>query len=167
MIFKRPRRLTRHQRYGFTLIELLITLAVLGVLASISMPVVELAVVRSKERELNAALAQIRDALDAYKKAFDNQRIAQSAELSGYPPSLSVLVEGVVDQKDLSGRKIYFLRRIPRDPMAIDAGVSNEETWGKRSYRSPPDMPREGNDVFDVYSKSAKQGLNGIPYREW
>lgn len=152
---------------GFTLIELLITLAVLGVLASIAVPVVELAATRSKEQALNTALTQIRDALDAYKKAYDNQRIVQSADLSGYPPNLNVLVEGVVDQKDPSGRKMYFLRRIPRDPMAIEADISNEETWGKRSYRSSPDMPREGSDVFDVYSKSLKSGLNGIPYRDW
>jgi general secretion pathway protein G len=152
---------------AFTLIELLISLAVLAVLAMVALPVVELAVTRGKERELRVALWQIRDALDAYKQAADAQRIARSVDQSGYPPDLRILVEGVVDLKDINGRKIYFLRRIPRDPMHPESDVPAELTWGKRSYRSPASAPQEGADVYDVFSKSEKTGLNGVPYREW
>jgi general secretion pathway protein G len=152
---------------GFTLIELVVTLAIIGVLAAGVMPLAELAAQRSKESELRTVLRQIRNALDAYKAAYDEGRIEQKADASGYPPSLRVLVEGVPDVKDEEGRRIYFLRRLPRDPLHTDASVEAERTWGRRSYASPPDAPREGADVFDVYSLSERTGLNGVPYKEW
>lgn len=152
---------------GFTLIELVVTLAIIGVLAAGVLPLAELAAQRSKESELRTVLRQIRNALDAYKAAYDQGRIEQKAEASGYPPNLRVLVEGVPDVKDEEGRRIYFLRRLPRDPMHTDATVDAERTWGRRSYASPPEAPREGQDVYDVYSLSERTGLNGVPYNEW
>ena len=153
--------------YGFTLIELLVTLAILAVLASAVMPLAELTVQRTKESELRSALRQIRGALDDYKHAVDEGRVAKKADESGYPPSLGVLVEGVPNEKDPNKAKIYFLRRIPRDPFDTDFSVPPARTWGLRSYASPYDAPAEGNDVFDVYSRAEGKGLNGIPYREW
>jgi general secretion pathway protein G len=144
---------------GFTLIEMLVTLAILALLASLALPLSELSVQRAKERELRQALRMVRGAIDDYKQAVDANRIARPADASGYPPTLEVLVEGVKDAKDPKGAKIYFLRRIPRDPFGGD--------WGLRSYASPPDDPRPGKDVYDVYSKSEGTGLDGVPYREW
>jgi general secretion pathway protein G len=152
---------------GFTLLELLITVAIVGLLASIALPLSEMATQRAKEQDLRRALREIREALDAYKRASDEGRITRLADQSGYPPSLAALVQGVADAKSPSGATLYFLRRVPRDPLAADASVAAETTWGLRSYDSPPDAPRPGKDVFDVYSMSAGVGLNGVPYKEW
>jgi general secretion pathway protein G len=152
--------------HGFTLIELIITVAIVAILASATYPLAQIAAQRSKEQELRVALRQIREAIDAYKQLADEGRIARQADESGYPPELDLLAEGVEDIKSPEKKMIYLLRRVPRDPFA-SAELSAGDTWGQRSYESPPDDPKEGEDVFDVYSKSDAVGLNGTPYREW
>ena len=145
---------------GFTLIELLITVAIVGLLASVALPLAEVAVQRGKETDLRRSLREVRGAIDAYKRAADDGAIEKAVNKSGYPPSLAALVEGAVDKKDPKGGRIYFLRRVPPDP------ITGEE-WGLRSYASPADSPQAGEDVFDVHSRSDQTGLNGIAYREW
>ena len=156
------------QQRGFTLIELLVTLAIVALLSTIALPMTELAVQRSKEQDLRHALREIRGAIDAYKKAYDEGRIPTAVGKTGYPPNLNILVDGIDDKNDPTGKlKIYFLRRIPRDPFATDANLKAAETWGKRSYASPADNPQEGEDIYDVYTQSTAKDLRGVPYREW
>jgi general secretion pathway protein G len=152
---------------GFTLIELVVTVAIVGILASAMIPLGQLNVKRIKEAEMRTALRDIRSALDAYKKAVDEGRIEKTIDATGYPPSLEILAQGVPDAKDPKKKLMRFLRRVPRDPMYPDSEASAQETWGKRSYESPPESPQEGADVYDVYSLSRETGLNGIAYREW
>jgi len=152
---------------GFTMIELVITVAIIGLLASAAYPLASMAIQREKEGELRSALREIRAALDNYKLAVDQGSVMAKAEGSGYPPDLKVLYEGIEDARSPDKVKLYFLRRVPRDPFFPDGSVAAEDTWGLRSYASPPDAPQPGDDVFDVYSLASGKGLNGVPYREW
>lgn len=159
--------MTRRAAGGFTLLELVIAVAIIAILASVAVPLNELVVQRAREQDLRRALRDIREAIDGYKQASDEGRIEKRVGESGYPRRLEDLVEGVEDQKSPEKKKIYFLRRIPRDPLASEPSLPAAATWGKRSYASPPDAPREGEDVFDVYSLATGSGINGRPYREW
>jgi len=152
---------------GFTLIEMVVTVALVGILASALMPLADLTLQRTHEQELRLALRQIRIAIDAYKVAYDEGRIEHKVAATGYPPSLAVLADGIDDVRQPGRNRIRFMRRLPRDPLYPDPNVPAVETWGKRSYASQPDDPREGADVFDVYSRAVGVGLNGVPYKEW
>jgi general secretion pathway protein G len=151
---------------GFSLIELLAAAAIMGILAAVAVPVAQTTMRRQKEHDLRVALSDIRQGIDAYKAAATAKRIAVASGASGYPLSLSDLVRGIEDPNNIGGPRQYFLRRIPRDPFS-DKSVAPADTWGLRSFDSPPDKPRSGSDVFDVYSKAPGLALNGVPYGEW
>ena len=155
------------REHGFTLIELVITVAIVALLSTMALPLVQLTVQRVKEQELKAALREIRSALDAYKLASDQGRVETEADASGYPPTLETLVEGIEDARDPEAAKIYFLRRVPRDPFFPDGSVPAAQTWGLRSYLSPPEDPQPGDDVYDVHSLSTGTALDGSLYRDW
>jgi len=153
---------------GFTIIELVITVGIISLLATAAVPSAQLVYQRERESELRASLRTIRAAIDAYKRASDSGRIKKELDKSGYPPDLQSLVDGVDDAASAKeGVKIYFLRRLPRDPFWPDATAPAVDTWGLRSYASPPDDPQPGDDVYDVHSRSSRTGLNGVPYRDW
>ncbi|WP_294738139.1 type II secretion system protein [uncultured Pseudomonas sp.] len=158
---------SHHCAKGFTLIELLLTLALLATLATVAYPLTALMGKRDREVELQRSLREIRRAIDSYKEATDTGRIEKSVTASGYPPTLQALVEGVTDKTDLNGKKLYFLRRIPRDPVCECPELAPQKTWQLRSYKSDPDHPSEGEDVFDVSSRSQRESLNGTPYSQW
>ena len=152
---------------GFTLIELVIVVAIVGLLATVAVPLGKMTTQRLKETELREALRDLRSGIDAYKHAAEQGRIMVEADASGYPPTLDVLVNGVDDAKDPNKAKIYFMRHLPRDPFYPDSAAPPTETWGLRSYKSPPGNPQPGDDVYDVYTLAKGAGLNGVPYREW
>ncbi|TAK82200.1 MAG: type II secretion system protein [Aquabacterium sp.] len=168
---------------GFTLIEMLVVVLIVGILASAAMPLAELNQRRAREADLRTALRSIRTALDEYRAdclpAAQGGRGVIKCEdgvgrKTGYPPDLETLVKGAEDKSVVGSgsaragteRRRYYLRRIPRDPFA-DASLPAAQTWGLRSYDSPPDAPAPGADVYDVYSMSDGIAMDGSHYRDW
>jgi general secretion pathway protein G len=162
------RRLARrpaHQAGGYSFIELLVVVSILFVLASAAMPLAQVTSQRQREVELRRDLREMRTAIDKFKDAVD-QGLIPSTEVTpgseGYPEKLEKLVEGVNAAGDASGRKLKFLRRIPIDPM------TGKNDWGMRAYQDKPDSSSwGGQNVFDVYSKSEGQALDGSKYKDW
>jgi len=156
----------RRLEAGYTFIELIIVAAILVILASVAIPLIQVTAQRQREVELRRDLRQMRDAIDRFKDAVDAGAIAQTElkpDNEGYPPDLDTLVEGVPAAGDATGRKIRFgLRRIPTDPM------TNSADWGMRSYQDKPDSTSWGRqNVFDVFSKSEATALDGTKYKDW
>jgi general secretion pathway protein G len=150
---------------GYTFIELLVVTTIILILASAVQPLARVAIQRQKEAELRHALRQMRNAIDKFKDSADAQMIP-STELKpnseGYPPDLETLVDGVSAANDATGRKLKFLRRIPKDPM------TGSDEWGMRSYQDKPDATRwGGQNVYDVFSLSDGTALDGTKYKDW
>jgi len=165
VIFRRPASRLDGQR-GTTLVELVSCTAIIIVLASVTLPVANTMVKRQKELELRASLREIREALDRFQAdtvRYPGIRIKylNRSNEEGFPEELEWLYEGV-DIGDAAGTKIKYLRRIPIDP------ITREAEWGTRSTRdSPDDLFTDRINIFNVYSLSDKNGLNGEPYNQW
>ena len=157
--------LSRNQQ-GVTLVELVCVTAIVIVLASLTIPVANTTIKRTKELELRRTLREIRTALDRFQ--FDVQRYPgirikylNASNEEGYPEELKWLVEGI-DIGDAAGTTLKYLRRIPVDP------ITGEVEWGTRSSRDGPEsLFSDGINIFDVYSLSEKIGLNEVPYNKW
>jgi general secretion pathway protein G len=143
---------------GFTLLELIIATAILLVLSTMAVPMARLTIKREKERRLRADLWEMRDAIDRYKLDADRQAFQIKVDSQGYPPDLETLVKGV----DVQGKKVRYLRKIQIDPMTGTA------EWGLRSMQDDPDSDSwGGQSVFDVYTKSQDEALDGTKYKDW
>jgi general secretion pathway protein G len=143
---------------GFTLVELIIATAILAILTGLAIPMAKVTIKREREHELRHALWEIRDGIDRYKDAADRGAFQLKVGSEGYPPDLDTLVNGV----DVGGKKLKFLRKIPMDPMTGTA------EWGMRSMQDDPNSDSwDGNNIFDVYTKSRGIALDGTKYKDW
>jgi general secretion pathway protein G len=143
---------------GLTLLELIVAVAILAILAGAALPVARVRIQREKETQLRRALWEMRDAIDRYKDTADRGAFQIRLGTEGYPPDLETLVQGV----DVQGKKIRFLRRIPVDPM------TGSTDWGLRSMQDDPESRSwGGQNVFDVYTKSEREALDGTRYSQW
>jgi general secretion pathway protein G len=144
---------------GFTLLELIVAATILSILTLMALPLARLTIQREKERQLRRALWEMRDAVDRYKTLADRAAFQTKVDSFGYPPDLETLVKGVDLQAD---KKFRFLRSIPTDPM------TRSKEWGLRSMQDDPDSDSwGGQNVFDVYTKSQGEGLDGTKYKDW
>jgi general secretion pathway protein G len=157
----------RNER-GFTLVEMIIVLIIMAVLSAAAYPLMQNAVRREREFDLRENLRTIRQAIDAYKRYHDQsggQAIpVQWRTTTGYPKNLEILVEGFVPTNVVGGEgnRVRFLRRVPIDPL------TDSTEWGQRGSNDPPDATTwNGEDVFDVYTKSEALALDGTRYRDW
>jgi general secretion pathway protein G len=93
-----------------------------------------------------------------------------------YPPDLRTLVDGVnvlprgpvqnqgpPSEQNISTKKKVYMRNLPIDPM------TGKDDWCLRSSYDTSDAGCSGGgeNVFDVYSKSSGEALNGEKYRDW
>lgn len=143
---------------GFTLVEMIVAITILMILTGMAIPLARVTIKRERERELRHSLWEMRDAIDRYKDAADRGAFQIKVGSEGYPPDLQTLVDGV----DVNGKKLRFLRHIPEDPM------TGGTEWGMRSMQDDPTSDSwDGNNVFDVYTKSDGTGLDGTKYKDW
>ena len=148
----------RRQR-GFTLMELIVTTAILTILTMMALPLARVTIQREREKELRRDLWEMRDAIDRYKDAAEQNKFQTKVDSMNYPPDLDTLVKGVEGQ---GGKKYRFLRSIPADPM------TKSTEWGLRSMQDDADADSwGGQNVFDVYSKSDGTALDGSKYKDW
>lgn len=150
-------------RRGLTLVELIVAFTILLLLTAMAVPAARYKVRREKERELRYALREIRAAIDKYKDMADAGQLGQiKLGTEGYPEKLEVLVEGVQLGTSAEGKKIRFLRRLPKDPF------TNSYDWGLRGVQDDPKSTSwNGQNVFDVYTKTYEKAADGTPYSEW
>jgi len=145
-----------------TLVELIVAFTILMVLTSMAVPLARYKVQRDKERDLERALVEIRNAIDKFKDDMDAGKIGPAKlDSDNYPESLQQLVDGIKATGSVD-KKMKYLRRIPKDPM------TNSYEWALLSDRDDPTAQSwGGQNVFNVHTKSMDKARDGTAYAEW
>jgi len=131
---------SRPNTRGFTLLELMVVLTLLLILATMSMPIFQSAIVHAREAVLKDDLYTLRKLIDEY--TLDKQR----------PPStLDELVEAG-----------YLRAGVPVDPF-----TGSNETWHTDVEDVPLNPTQAASGIVDVHSGSDAIALDGTPYSSW
>jgi general secretion pathway protein G len=153
----------RKGQRGLTLIELIVAFTIMLVLAMMAVPLARAKVRAERERELKEAVREIWRAIDKYKDMCDAGYLGPpKAGTNCYPETLEVLVDGVKLAQSADGKKVRFLRRIPKDPF------TGKAEWGMRSDQDDPTSSSwGGQNVFSVFSKTTDKAPDGTNYSDW
>jgi general secretion pathway protein G len=154
--------MNRADQRGLTLIELVVAFTIMLTLCAMAVPLARVKVRNEHELQLKWALRDMREAIDKYKDACDLGTFGAIKQGTFcYPETLDILVEGVKTQS-ADGKKIKFLRFIPRDPL------TKSKEWGFRSMQDDVKAQSwSGDNVYNVYSKTTERDRDGKPYSEW
>ena len=162
---------TDRTQSGFTLLELIITLTIIAILVSGTVPFAHNMIKREKEMELRRSLREIRKAIDSFHSQCQpmkqaNILLASEMPEDCYPQSLQALVDGY-EPPNPPNTYVRFLRRVPIDPF-----TGRNDTWGLRSTEDEPDSTGSGrvsqtNGIFDVFSTASGKALDGTEYSKW
>jgi general secretion pathway protein G len=155
----------RRWEKGFTVAELITVIVIIGLLATMAVPVAKFGIRRQQEIELRYKLRKITDAIDRYHdmrtRAQNPIKNPQNLTQGEYPKDLEELVEGV---ELMDGKTVRFLReRDLTDPM------TGRKEWRTQSSTDDPESSfSDENNVFDVHSASSRLALDGkTRYNEW
>jgi general secretion pathway protein G len=138
-----PRTLNREPRTsdrGFTLLELIIVMVIIGVLATMAIPLFTRNVVAAKEAVLREDLQVMRTAIGSY--TVDKQKA---------PQSLEDLVSG------------GYLKAIPKDPIT---GRTDSWITSQSDTLSSIDQTDSGG-IDDVHSGAQLTATDGTSYNTW
>ena len=151
---------------GFTVAELITVAAIIGVLATVAMPIATFGIRRQKEVELHERLRKITNAIDQYKELRDAQgpgAIKKPPDFGqrDYPKTLDELTKPI----ELNNAKMIRLLR-DRD---LNDPMTGKNEWDTLSDTDDPDTTSSnGDNVFEVHSKSHARALDGkTHYNEW
>jgi len=125
---------------GFTLVELMVVLTVLLILATLSVPIFQLAIVHAREAVLKDDLYTLRKLIDEF--TVDKQR----------PPT-------TLDELVSEG---YLRNGLPVDPF-----TGSNETWTTDTEDVPLNPTQAASGIVDVHSGSDETALDGTPYSSW
>ena len=157
-------RLRNNGTRGFTLAELITVCGIIVILSAIALPVARFGFRRQKEIELRDSLRRVTEAIDKWHDYKIAGRIKGQFALGqgDYPKELEDLIKPIELLPD--GKKLRLLRE--RD--LIDPMTSKKE-WTTLSSTDDPDATSSnGDNVFEVHSKSMALSLDGkTHYNEW
>jgi general secretion pathway protein G len=161
-----PPAARRSPRNGFTVAELITVVAIVGILASIALPVVSFGIRRQKEIELRERLRKITDAIDRYhelRTAPPPNNIKKPPDFGQreYPKNLEELTKPI----ELNNGN---MARLLRERDLIDP-ITGKNEWDTLSDTDDPSGSAHSDDnVFEIRSKSIALSLDGkTHYNEW
>lgn len=154
---------------GFTVAELITVVAIVGILATVAIPVLTFGIRRQKEMELRDRLRHIIEAVDRYHEL--RQAGPQAPVGIKDPPSVGQGdwpkdLESLTKPIELNNGKYV---RLLRERDLIDP-MTGDKKWRILSDKDDPDSSGIGtpDNVFEVHSTSTALALDGkTHYNEW